>query len=84
MKKWMTMAGLWKRNKRRSLQEVAQGGNVLCSPEYLAMCARGLKDKCKNTPYMGECIFAEDGTCKGNCTLYGSTPDFWKEKRWPK
>lgn len=73
-----------RRHKKRPLQEVAQGGNVLHSPEYLTMCARGMKEHCKTTEYMAECIFARTGICDGSCTLWKNTPNFWPERRWTK
>lgn len=77
------MGGIWKRNKkRRNLQEVVQDGNVLHSPEYLTLCARGLKEHCKKTSYESQCMFAESGKCDGSCTLWKNTPNFWTEKRW--
>lgn len=80
------MAGLLRRfRKQRTLQEVTQDGNVLYSPEYLTLCAKSIKDKCKNTAPGEPCIFAKDGYCHdGNCTTHGNSPQFWSERRWSK
>ena len=75
----------WKDRRKRKLQEVAQDGNILYSPEYLTLCARSIKEKCENTAQGEPCIFAEDGYChNGNCATYGNTPNFWPESRWAK
>ncbi len=73
---------MFKAKKKKTMQEVAQDGNILMSPEYLTMCAQAIKSKCENTPPGTPCIFARDGTCRSNCSIPGNTPDNWPEKHW--
>lgn len=48
----------------------------------LQACALAIAENCRRTKRGQKCVFASDGHCDFNCTLWKNTPNFWGEKGW--
>lgn len=51
-------------------------------PGDLRACALAIAENCRRTRHGQKCVFASNGHCNFNCTLWKNTPNFWGEKGW--